>query len=156
MSTETIHFFLYIGTLQDGGVRVGDMLSYTVDVDRRLPVMCNHTATHILNFGLRKAIGEARGCDPDLVGKEECTKRCSPCHAFGLVECGRDGAKIRCTAHCDSLPGSNETFAGSGNESAGSFDGDTYDAEKDSCEQKPYHVFHHQADGVKLCQDVEA
>lgn len=55
-------YILHIGTLsstQGGSLKVGDTVYLHVDIDRRGSVMNNHTGTHVLNFGLRKVIGEA-------------------------------------------------------------------------------------------------
>ena len=52
-------YCLHIGTVQMGSVKVGDSLNLVLDQQRRFKIMCNHTATHIMNFGLRKALGEA-------------------------------------------------------------------------------------------------
>jgi alanyl-tRNA synthetase len=52
-------YVLHLGTLQGGSLKVGDKLELKMDTDRRLPLMANHTATHILNYGLRQVLGEA-------------------------------------------------------------------------------------------------
>nr|XP_033796834.1 alanine--tRNA ligase, cytoplasmic [Geotrypetes seraphini]XP_033796836.1 alanine--tRNA ligase, cytoplasmic [Geotrypetes seraphini] len=51
-------YVLHIGTVY-GSLRVGDRVRLYIDEPRRRPVMNNHTATHILNFGLRSVLGEA-------------------------------------------------------------------------------------------------
>lgn len=52
-------YCLHVGTLQIGSIKVGDTFNLHIDTDRRFKIMCNHTATHVMNFGLRKALGEA-------------------------------------------------------------------------------------------------
>ncbi|PIK53894.1 putative alanine--tRNA ligase, cytoplasmic [Apostichopus japonicus] len=54
-------YVLHIGKLSapDGKLRVGDKLKLFIDESRRRPVMSNHTGTHVLNFALRKVLGEA-------------------------------------------------------------------------------------------------
>jgi len=51
-------YVLHIGTVE-GTFRVGDSVKCLVDEERRRQVMSNHTATHVLNFALRKVLGEA-------------------------------------------------------------------------------------------------
>lgn len=56
-------YILHVGTLTSasdaGSLKVGDTVYLHVDMERRANVMNNHTGTHVLNFGLRKVIGEA-------------------------------------------------------------------------------------------------
>ncbi|XP_071479639.1 alanine--tRNA ligase, cytoplasmic-like [Diadema antillarum] len=56
-------YCLHIGKLSAVGdttkLRVGDRLKLSIDEVRRRPVMSNHTGTHVLNFALRKVLGEA-------------------------------------------------------------------------------------------------
>eukprot|EP00729_Bicosta_minor_P002701 gene2701-16136_t len=52
-------YVLHIGALQSGAIKVGDEVELKMDTDRRRPLMSNHTATHILNYGLRQVLGEA-------------------------------------------------------------------------------------------------
>lgn len=51
-------YVLHVGQVE-GALRVGDQVQCAVDAQRRLPVMQNHTGTHLLNWGLRKVLGEA-------------------------------------------------------------------------------------------------
>eukprot|EP00731_Ephydatia_muelleri_P026421 Em0018g521a len=50
-------YVLHIGTL-NGQLKVGDSVNMTIDGERRSSVMKNHTGTHVLNFSLRKFLGE--------------------------------------------------------------------------------------------------
>ncbi len=56
-------FILHIGTLTSSNdescIKVGDKVILHVDMARRRQIMNNHTATHVLNFGLRKVLNEA-------------------------------------------------------------------------------------------------
>ena len=51
-------YVLHIGNIE-GSLKVGDKVKLFVDQSRRRPIMSNHTATHVLNFALRKVLGEA-------------------------------------------------------------------------------------------------
>eukprot|EP00055_Hartaetosiga_balthica_P018514 m.134646 g.134646 ORF g.134646 m.134646 type:complete len:952 (-) comp9661_c0_seq1:123-2978(-) len=52
-------YCLHIAALSSGAVNVGDSVHLSIDNSRRRPLMSNHTATHVLNFALRKVLGEA-------------------------------------------------------------------------------------------------
>jgi len=51
-------YVLHTGTVQGGELRVGDGVLVKLDTRRRNPTMANHTATHMLNLGLRTVLGE--------------------------------------------------------------------------------------------------
>ncbi|KAK9307987.1 hypothetical protein QLX08_001892 [Tetragonisca angustula] len=50
-------YVLHIGTVGQGKLRKGDKVSLNIDTTRRRFIMSNHTATHALNYALRKVLG---------------------------------------------------------------------------------------------------
>ncbi|MBX3375637.1 MAG: alanine--tRNA ligase [Phycisphaeraceae bacterium] len=50
-------YILHIGRAGRGELRVGDRVRLHVDRSRRDPIEANHTATHMLNFALRRIVG---------------------------------------------------------------------------------------------------
>jgi alanyl-tRNA synthetase len=52
-------FVLHMGTLRSGSLSVGQTVRVGVDYTRRELLAPNHTMTHVLNFGLRRVLGEA-------------------------------------------------------------------------------------------------
>ncbi|PVU99863.1 hypothetical protein BB559_000336 [Furculomyces boomerangus] len=49
-------YILHVGTLKSGVIKVGDTMQCSYDELRRTPIRSNHSATHILNFSLRKIL----------------------------------------------------------------------------------------------------
>ena len=49
---------VHLGQVAEGSVVVGDTLHAAVDAQRRLDIMRNHTATHLLHKALREVLGE--------------------------------------------------------------------------------------------------
>ncbi|NUQ52590.1 MAG: alanine--tRNA ligase, partial [Phycisphaerales bacterium] len=50
-------YVLHVGHITHGEIRVGDTVLLKVDKNRRSAIASNHTATHLLNFGLRSVLG---------------------------------------------------------------------------------------------------
>ena len=51
-------FVLHIGTSSSGSISVGDKVTCEVDYTLRNKTMPNHTMTHVLNFALRRTLGD--------------------------------------------------------------------------------------------------
>ncbi len=50
--------FLHSSDIKSGKIKVGDKVTLTIDLKRRNEIKKHHTATHILQFALRKHLGE--------------------------------------------------------------------------------------------------
>ncbi|KAJ2237439.1 Alanine--tRNA ligase [Coemansia sp. RSA 1722] len=58
-------FVLHTGFLKFGSIKVGDSVEAQYDVQRRLPIRNNHSATHVLNHALRQVLRDEQ---PDQKG----------------------------------------------------------------------------------------
>ena len=65
-------FFLHMGTLEQGTLRVGSTVTAKVDAQRRMAIMRNHTSAHLLQAALRKVLGDHVHQAGQLVNADRC------------------------------------------------------------------------------------
>jgi alanyl-tRNA synthetase len=63
--------FLHIGKVNSGVLKTGDMVTAKINIERRLRIARNHTATHILQAALRKILGSQVQQQGSLVSEEK-------------------------------------------------------------------------------------
>jgi alanyl-tRNA synthetase len=61
---------VHLGTVREGVLQVGEKVQASVDVERRLDIARNHTATHLLHRALQGALGEHATQHGSLVAPE--------------------------------------------------------------------------------------
>jgi len=64
-------YVLHMGSLNSGAIKLGDTVELAIDNKRRSPIASNHTFTHIVNFALRKVLGNAVDQKGSLVDHEK-------------------------------------------------------------------------------------
>ena len=64
-------YVLHVGHLKYGQLKLDDQVELSYDDARRFPLRNNHSATHILNFGLREVLGEDIDQKGSLVAPEK-------------------------------------------------------------------------------------
>lgn len=64
--------YLHFGTVNNNDINVGDVVSATVDVERRKSIMRNHTTAHILQASLREVLGDHVHQAGQLVNENYC------------------------------------------------------------------------------------
>ncbi|KAI8061438.1 alanyl-tRNA synthetase [Gongronella butleri] len=64
-------YVLHVGHLKYGQLKINDQVELTFDELRRHPLKNNHTSTHILNYALRKVLGDSIDQRGSLVAPEK-------------------------------------------------------------------------------------
>ena len=103
-------YVLHVGHVLRGEIAVGDDVQLTLDSQRRSGVTANHTATHLLNLGLRQVLGDGIDQKGSLVAQDRLrfdfshTKSVTP-EELGKVEAiVRDRIAKDLPVHADTAP----------------------------------------------------
>ncbi|MDE5946160.1 MAG: alanine--tRNA ligase [Oscillospiraceae bacterium] len=64
--------FLHISTINEGNISKGDKVTASIDADKRMSAMRNHTSAHLLQKALRDVLGEHVHQAGQLVNSEVC------------------------------------------------------------------------------------
>jgi alanyl-tRNA synthetase len=88
-------FVLHIGYLSEGELRVNDTVQCAIDRTRRSPIASNHTATHLLNFGLRSVLGAGVDQKGSLVAPDKLRFDFSHNQPVSAAEAARVEAIVR-------------------------------------------------------------
>ena len=103
-------YVLHIGHVLRGEIAVGDDVQLTLDTQRRTGVASNHTATHLLNLGLRQTLGDGIDQKGSLVAQDRLRFDFSHAKAVTPEELGKVEAIVRdriaknLQVHTDSAP----------------------------------------------------
>jgi len=65
------NLYVHIGKISSGALQVGDTVVAKINIERRLRIARNHTATHILQSALRKVLGSHVQQQGSLVSEEK-------------------------------------------------------------------------------------
>ncbi|KAJ1502612.1 Alanine--tRNA ligase [Coelomomyces lativittatus] len=68
-------YVLHCGTLCKGKYQLGDVVTCSIDTERRTSLTSNHTATHVLNFALNKVLGNPHSVSIDQKGSLVSTQK---------------------------------------------------------------------------------
>ncbi len=103
-------YVLHIGHVLRGELAVGDDVQLTIDAQRRAGVTANHTATHLLNLGLRQTLGDGVDQKGSLVAQDRLRFDFSHGKAVSPDELGKVESVVRdriardLAVHTDTAP----------------------------------------------------